>query len=117
MDSPAPRRRFQFRLRTLMFVVTLLAAACGYARWQAEIIRERHDAVETHESRTSWDVPGARSRYRRRAPWPLRWLGEKGFAAIYVNDNENDDEIENLKRLFPEAEICRGRTCLSSPQP
>jgi hypothetical protein len=29
-DTPAtPRRRFQFRLRTLMIVVTLLAAACG----------------------------------------------------------------------------------------
>jgi hypothetical protein len=117
MDSPAPRRRFQFRLWTLMIAVTLLAAACGYAHRQAEMIRERHDAVETHESRTSWEISGARSRYRHQAPWPLRWLGEKGFAAIYVNENERDDEIENLKRLFPEAEICRDGTCLSSPLP
>jgi hypothetical protein len=29
-NQPSPRRRFQFRLRTLMIVVTLLAVACGY---------------------------------------------------------------------------------------
>ena len=41
MDSPAPRRRFQFHLRTLMIGVTLLAVACGYVGWQAKILRER----------------------------------------------------------------------------
>jgi hypothetical protein len=109
--------RFQFRLRTLMIVVTLLAVVCGYVGWPAKIVRERRDVVETHETRTSWDIRPARSLSRRRAPWPLRWFGEEGFAAIYVNDNESDDEIENLKRLFPEAEIWRGQKCLSSPTP
>jgi hypothetical protein len=28
-DQPSPRRRFQFRLRTLLIVVTLLAAGCA----------------------------------------------------------------------------------------
>jgi hypothetical protein len=40
-DQPAPRRRFQFRLRTLMILVTLLAGVCGYIAWQAKIVKER----------------------------------------------------------------------------
>jgi hypothetical protein len=35
------RRRFQFRLRTLMIVVTLLAVPLGYVGWSAKIVRER----------------------------------------------------------------------------
>src|ERR1700747_2520005 len=35
------RRRFQFRLRTLLIVVTLLAVPCAYVGWQAKIVRER----------------------------------------------------------------------------
>jgi hypothetical protein len=39
---PAPRRRFQFRLWTLMIVVTLLAVMCGYVGWQMKIARAWH---------------------------------------------------------------------------
>jgi hypothetical protein len=38
-------RRFQFRLRTLMIVVTLLAIPCGYVGWQAKIVRERKSVL------------------------------------------------------------------------
>jgi hypothetical protein len=38
-----PRRRFQFRLRTLMIGVTLLAVVCGYVGRQAEIVRNRRE--------------------------------------------------------------------------
>jgi hypothetical protein len=31
-DQPSPRRRFQFRLRTLMIVVTLLTVSCASIR-------------------------------------------------------------------------------------
>jgi hypothetical protein len=38
-DQPAtPRRHFQFRLRTLMIGVTLLAVPLGYVGWQAKIV-------------------------------------------------------------------------------
>ena len=40
-DQPSPRRRFQFRLRTLMIVVTLLAVVCGYVSNQGAIVRQR----------------------------------------------------------------------------
>jgi hypothetical protein len=35
------RRWFQFNLRTLLIVVTLLAAVCGYVARQAKIVTER----------------------------------------------------------------------------
>ncbi len=46
-SQPSPRRRFQFRLRTLFVVVTVAAAVCGFAVLAAEnrrLIRERDEA-------------------------------------------------------------------------
>ena len=41
-DPPKRKRRwFQFSLRTLMIVVTLLAIPCAYVSWQAEIAKRR----------------------------------------------------------------------------
>ena len=42
---PSPCRRFQFRLRTLLIVVTLLAVACWVVVDRQPLIRERDDAV------------------------------------------------------------------------
>jgi hypothetical protein len=39
MIEPTKRRRYQFSLRTLMIVVTLLAVPLGYIGWQAKIVR------------------------------------------------------------------------------
>ena len=44
------RRRFQFRLRTRIIGVTLLAVVCGYVGWHAKIARERK-AWEAFDSR------------------------------------------------------------------
>jgi hypothetical protein len=44
------RLHFQFRLRTLMIVVTLLAAQCAFVTWVIRdrqcLIRERDDAIQ-----------------------------------------------------------------------
>jgi hypothetical protein len=42
--------RFQFRLRTLLIVVALLAVACAYVGWQAKIVKERHKAVASYQA-------------------------------------------------------------------
>jgi hypothetical protein len=44
-DQPSPRRRFQFRLRTLMIVVTVLAVVCWVVVDRARLIRERDEAL------------------------------------------------------------------------
>jgi hypothetical protein len=52
------RRRFQFRLRTLMIVVTLLAVACAYVAWQSKIVRERRAVADLEPGdRTNCLVP------------------------------------------------------------
>ena len=45
-DQPSPRRRFQFRLRTLFIVVMLVAVACGYVAWQKKIVGDRKSMVK-----------------------------------------------------------------------
>jgi hypothetical protein len=39
------RRRFQFRLRTLLIVVTLFAIACAYLHWQIRPEQEKEAAL------------------------------------------------------------------------
>jgi hypothetical protein len=50
---PSPRRRFQFRLRTLMIGVTLLAVACGFA---ALVIENRKLIQERDETKATVDA-------------------------------------------------------------
>ncbi len=110
-------RRFQFRLRTLMIVVTVFCVVVGgYVGWQLKIIRERHEAVATHRTTASIIIPimGNNIRplgsvtYRPKALWPLCWMGEDGYAQIDAGQMASDEEIANLKRLFPEADILQG---------
>ena len=46
-----PRRRFQFRLRTLFVVVTLTAVASWIVADRARLIRERDEAIERSHDR------------------------------------------------------------------
>ena len=52
---PSPCRRFQFRLRTLLIVVTLLAALSAAVTWvirdRQRLIRERDEAIERAHNR------------------------------------------------------------------
>jgi hypothetical protein len=50
MTEPPKRRRFQFRLRTLLIGVTLLAVPLGYVGWQVKIVRERRLQIEARSS-------------------------------------------------------------------
>jgi hypothetical protein len=108
------RRRYQFSLRSLLIAFTVLAIPCAYVGWQESIIRERRAVVATHGTLMSWEIPRLKDiapwqpSFRPRPPFPLRWFGEDGFAVVYAKDSETDDEIDNLKRLFPEAQIRRG---------
>jgi hypothetical protein len=43
-DQPSPRRRFQFRLRTLMIVVTVVASFAGLLHLANKAIDDDHKA-------------------------------------------------------------------------
>jgi hypothetical protein len=113
--TPAPKRRwFRWSLRT-MFVVALLVA-CGFG-YPLNWIRQRHALIEAPE-RTGVEaeygvaiVPMSLRATARvetnAAPWPLRWLGERGVSTLYVRDDMPDPEVARIRALFPEAEIER----------
>lgn len=92
------RRRFQFRLRTAFVVVT---AFCLWCWSEARLASERHKALEFYGAVES-DATAPRS-----APWPLNWLGEKGYFVIGVPEDTPDGEVERLRSLFPEAGVLR----------
>jgi hypothetical protein len=110
-DQPSPRRRFQFRLRTLMIGVMLLAIPLGYVGWQARIVRERHEATAKYHRWSALPIhnyqgnPFETWEPRPNAPWPLRWLCEEGIAAMEVPSSASAEEFAYLKRLFPEAKV------------
>jgi hypothetical protein len=107
MNEPPPRRRFQFRLRALLIVVTIIALVCG---WQAKNIRDRREAAKTYRTISvlpSAGPDGAVRAETRKAPWPLCWLGEDGYFIVIVPLNTPINEMQRLVRLFPEARIGR----------
>jgi hypothetical protein len=120
-EPPKRKRRwFQFSLRTLLIVVTLLAVACRYVGSQVKFLRDRHEARASHAivypeaeegpdgiwyfRRWGLNVPMGS---RPKSPWPLRWFGEEGYWGINAGETASDGEIANLKRLFPEAVVWR----------
>jgi hypothetical protein len=113
-NRPSPRRRFQFRLRTLMIVVTLLAVACGYIGWQAKIVRERRETVrwiETlggsmHLYDDEWydGLPRDLPDWKYRPPFIRRLLGDMAYCLVVVPHlGEADDK--RIREVFPGIQI------------
>jgi hypothetical protein len=96
-------KRFQFRLRTLFIVVTLLAAPCAYVGWQEKIVREREAMSDPSnvlvfctDVDQSEDIPLVR-----------RWLGDQLYRSVVLSDAASDDMVSEYKMAFPEADVMR----------
>jgi hypothetical protein len=87
-DQPSPRRRFQFRLRTLMIGVTLLAVVCvcDYVAHEAEIVRERKALLKS--GRLS--LVGQVAEETRRISWLRARLGDVDCWIIALDDKTSD---------------------------
>lgn len=93
-------QRFQFRFRTLLLGVTLIGVGFGIVVWvtqSREWIRQRHAIIESPYS--GFLV----SRKPIRAPGGLWLFGESAFGA--VDWYGHPDDLDRVKRLFPEAEV------------
>jgi hypothetical protein len=106
-DQPSPRRLFQFSLRTLMIVVTLLAVVCGYVGWQAKIVRNRKlvmNWIATHNGETALNRKhsGAPD-YWPSIPWLRRLLGDRAIAGLNIGPLSAEDEAR-IREAFPEME-------------
>jgi hypothetical protein len=100
-----PRRRFQFRLRTLLIGVTLLFLAISYVGWQAWTVVGRMavlkqlDALGAHYSAIrGGDLPAG----MRGPNWIRRILGD--VAVVEIDFHESTWSPEALKARFPEAD-------------
>jgi hypothetical protein len=98
-DQPSPRRRWQFRLRTLMIAVTLMCAACAIVGAKVVWIRQRHGMIKPAGGVGFVPNPEPRS-----APGGLWLFGEQGIKSLHVI-NAPQEQVDEMKRLFPEAEI------------
>ena len=100
--------RFQFRLRTLMIVVTLLAALCGYVAWQASIVRERQEEIRkiTDAGGTVgfYDVvTGPLPTEVRTVPILRRWFGDRAVLSVLFKKGATNEERHRIREIFPEA--------------
>jgi hypothetical protein len=114
MTATRKRRWFAYSLRTLFVVVTVFGCWLGY---QLNWIRERHSLIDAPQQ-TGVDpeygvtlIPmSLRAPLQvetKDAPWPLRWLGERGVYTLYLRDDMPESEVAHICALFPEAEIDR----------
>jgi hypothetical protein len=91
------RRWFQFSLRTLFVVVTLMAVVCGYIAQQYKIVGEREEM---------WNhLTCSYEGYEREInglPWLRRQFGDRDWRAIWVPEATREEQ-ERIKSLFPEA--------------
>ena len=117
-EPPTRKRRwFQFSLRSLMIVVTLLAVPLGYVGWHVKTVRTRKAFQERLELQGGWVYVASDSRRfawhpapigSLELPWIRQHLGDEAAIVVYVptGDEYNEDYAE-ASRLFPEASIER----------
>jgi hypothetical protein len=120
MEANSKYRWARFGIRTLLIGLTLV---CVWLAAQVNWLRNRRAAVEQYETsliRTSApygpaDVFGkgelymvADKRPQPAPPFPLNWFGEIGYGNVFLTDEAASDEVERIRKLFPEADVrCR----------
>jgi hypothetical protein len=106
-EPPKRKRRwYQFSLRTLMIVVTLLAVPCAYVAHEARIVAERRAWTVAHIGSIVADFDGRKLKafYDPKFDPPLmrRWLGDRPIEYLTV---WSEADATDALRLFPEAAI------------
>jgi hypothetical protein len=98
--------RFQFSLRTLLIVVTLLAIPCWYMGSQYRIVAERR-AVLAKVVKSGGGFYTDSGNPTPTIPWIRSLLGDEGMSNIvYVCRAGREVHAENeIKKAFPEASL------------
>ena len=103
------KSRFQFRLRTLMIGVTLLAAVCAYVGWQARIVRERMLMmrwIKEHDGYCLIAVKEPDTPLKAaRPPLVRRWLGDVQVVEIWFRSLIARDDATRLLEAFPGTQL------------
>src|SRR5689334_13187231 len=101
MTDQPPRRRLQFRLRTLLIGVTLFAVACWIVIGDLQIKNRRKDFIESGAVIAvviNRDGGGVAFVIRR-------WLGDQWYTSVTLGGEATLEEVHNAAILFPEARV------------
>ena len=101
-DTPK-RRWFQFRLRTLLVGVLLLAIPCAYVAHEYHIVATRRAWIAQYKPHFSTVSTRWGSGNPENAPSLIRrLLGDQQYYTIALYNGESRD-MPDVERLFPEA--------------
>ena len=104
-DTNLPLRRnwFQFRLRTLLIVITLLSIPCAWIGYSLKWVQERHEVLSLPGTR----IVSADDLTRVSLPIALQLVGEEGMAYLWVSKHD-PITLDRARQLFPEAIVTYG---------
>jgi hypothetical protein len=108
MDGKPKRRWLRYSIRTLLVAVTIF---CAWLSYQLNWIQQREAVASEHQMVAQMlNLAGGKFSYalpRPNAPWPLRWMGADGYAAVIVEAGVPEFEITRIQTLFAEATVSR----------
>src|ERR1041385_1611090 len=96
--------KLQFRLRTLMIAVTLLAVPLGYIGWQGKIVRGRkamREHIKLVDDGECWPVRHATGS----VPWIRQLLGDEEVVYFELPDTIDPNERRRIKEILTEATL------------
>ena len=119
-DPPKHKRRcFQFSLRALMIVVTILAVPCAYVGWHAKIIHRRKAMINKLTRMdgicvTAAQVAEVDSSHEfddttPKLPWIREWLGDEPMFGLYIPESVPEADANEIASAFPEAVVSQSR--------
>jgi hypothetical protein len=121
MASPSSRHRLQFRLRTLLIGVTLLAIPLGWIGWQVRIVSHRQAlrAMLNQRNRGLSGLPNFVPRDQwPELPWYRKLLGDTTTPGIFLDRTAfSDDEIAEFREAFPGIQFAIAQDAGFRPDP
>ena len=109
MDQKPRRHRFQFRLRTLMIVVTAFCMVVGgYTVNERRLVNERRDYLNSNRIySSSFRIPAYYAKGdKSKAPSDIRLLlGDKAQWEVFVDREASEETKRAVAALFPESDI------------
>ena len=105
------RFRFQYTLRTLFIVITLLAIPCGYVGYQLRFVAQRKALIEEIRKRGGavlsvavYPHPATEDQAPT-VPWIRRLLGDEPYWEVAFAAPCSRSELAHAEEVFPEARV------------
>ena len=97
--------RFQFRVRTLFIVITVVAVACAWLIPEYRVVQERNamrEWIEKHNGcclAVPWVLPYLDRGQSETPSFVRRWLGDEMVTLVWIRCSPDDFEDESIRRI------------------